>query len=70
MIKFTKNSGLLIQNQIAFPPDQKVIIKRNNLFDKWHDVIIKANLSKSMNGSLRYGLMAKNNLIIKVLLDN
>ena len=51
MIKFTKNSGLLIQNLTAFPPEQKVIIERDNLFDKWHDVIIKANLSKKPNGS-------------------
>ena len=51
MIRFTKNSGLKIENHIAFPPDEKVIIDRKNLFDKWHDVIIKANLSKEMRGS-------------------
>ena len=59
MIKFTKNSGLSIQNQIPFPPEQKVIIERDNLFDKWHDVIIKANLSKSMNGSFNIWVNGK-----------
>ena len=59
MIKFTKNSGLVIQNQTAFPPDQKVIIKRDNLFDKWKDVIIKANLSKKINGSFKIWVNGK-----------
>ena len=59
MIKFTKNSGLVIQNQTAFPPDQKVIIKRDNLFDKWHDVVIKANLSKKINGSFKIWVNGK-----------
>ena len=59
MIKFTKNSGLVIQNQTAFPPDQKVIIKRDNLFDKWQDVIIKANLSKKINGSFKIWVNGK-----------
>ena len=51
MIRFTKNSGLKIENHTVFPPDEKVIMERKNLFDKWHDVIIKANLSKQMKGS-------------------
>ena len=59
MIKFTKNSGLVIQNQTSFPPDQKVIIKRDNLFDKWQDVIIKANLSKKINGSFKIWVNGK-----------
>ena len=59
MIKFTKNSGLVIQNQTSFPPDQKVIIKRDNLFDKWHDVVIKANLSKEIKGSFNLWVNGK-----------
>ena len=67
MIKFTKNSGLSIQNQIPFPPEQKVIIERDNLFDKWHDVINKANLSKSMNGSFNIWVNGKKQLNYKGL---
>ena len=63
MIKFTKNSGLVIQNQTAFPPDQKVIIKRENLFDKWQDVIIKANLSKKINGSFKIWVNGKKQFV-------
>ena len=51
MIRFTKKSGLKIENHTAFPPDEKVIIDSKILFDKWHDIIIKAYLSKEMNGS-------------------
>ncbi len=51
MIRFTKNSGLKIENHTAFPPDEKVIIESKILFDKCHDVIIKANLSKEMRVS-------------------
>ena len=51
MIRFTKNSGLKIENHTAFPTDEKVIIDRKNLFDKCYDIIIEANLSKEIIGS-------------------
>ncbi len=50
MIRFTKNSGLKIENHTSFPPDEKVIIKRKNLFDRWYDIIIKVNLSNKITG--------------------
>ena len=59
MIRFTKNSGLKIENHTAFPPDEKVIIDRKNLFDKWHDVVIKANLSKEIKGSFKIWVNGK-----------
>ncbi len=65
MIRFTKNSGLKIENHTAFPPDEKVIIDRKNLFDKWHDVIIKANLSKEMRGSFNLWINGNKKLEFK-----
>ena len=53
MIRFTKDSGLKIENHTVFPPDETVLIPRAHLFDQWHDVVINANLSKDTNGSFK-----------------
>ena len=69
MIRFTKNSGLKIENHTAFPPDEKVIIDRKIYLINSTTLLLKLTYLKKSMDLLRCGLMAKNNLIIKVLLD-